>query len=58
MFELLGGGVIVFSAIPQNIEAQNSAHEFSEDLLEFLTLLIEEDLRQTKLQKLNKSPPE
>lgn len=48
----------MFSAIPQNIEAQNSAHEFSEDLLEFLTLLIEEDLRQTKLQKLNKSPPE
>ena len=48
----------MFNAIPQNIEAENPAHEFSEDLLEFLTLLIEEDLRQAELQKQNKSPPE
>ena len=35
-----------------------SFNEFNEDLLELLTILIEEDLRQVELQKLNKSPPE
>lgn len=32
-----------------------STHEYSEDVLEFLTLLVEEYLQQ---QKVNKSPPE
>lgn len=48
----------MFNTIPNNFETDKSTHECNEDLLEFLTLLIEEDLRQTKLQKLNKSPPE
>lgn len=33
----------------------SSAYEYSEDVLEFLALLLEEYLQQ---QKLNKSPPE
>lgn len=43
---------------PHNIDVDNTTYEFNEDILEFLALLIEEDLRQEKLQKLNKSPPE
>lgn len=54
--ELLGGD-LMFNEIPQNIDVDGSVYEFNEDMLEFLTLLIEEDLRQEKLQKLNKSPP-
>lgn len=48
----------MMNAIPQNIEADKPAYEYSEDVLEFLTLLIEEDLRQKELAKQNKSPPE
>lgn len=33
----------------------SSAYEYSEDVLEFLSLLMEEYLKQ---QRLNKSPPE
>ena len=47
----------MFNNIPNNtaFETSQNTPEFSEDLLEFLALLIEEDLRQ---KKLNKSPPE
>lgn len=48
----------MFNTIPNNSVTDNVTYVCNEDLLEFLTLLIEEDLRQTKLQKLNKSPPE
>ena len=46
------------NAIPSDFEADKPAYEFSEDILEFLALLIEEDLRQKELAKQNKSPPE
>lgn len=46
------------NAIPNDFEANKPAYEFSEDILEFLALLIEEDLRQKEADKLNKSPPE
>lgn len=46
------------NTIPNYLEADKPNYEFSEDLLEFLALLIEEDLRQEKAHKLNKSPPE
>lgn len=46
------------NAIPSDFEADKPAYEFSEDILEFLALLIEEDLRLKEQEKLNKSPPE
>lgn len=48
----------MMNAIPNDFEADKPAYEYSEDVLEFLALLIEEDLRQKKLAKQNKSPPE
>lgn len=54
--ELLGGD-LMFNEIPQNIDVDGTVYELNEDMLEFLALLIEEDLRQENLQKLNKSPP-
>ena len=46
------------NAIPSGFEADKPAYEFSEDILDFLALLIEEDLRLKEQEKLNKSPPE
>lgn len=48
----------MMNAIPSDFEADKPAYEFSEDILEFLALLIEEDLRLKEQEKLNKSPPE
>lgn len=48
----------MINAIPSDFEADKPAYEFSEDILEFLALLIEEDLRLKEQEKLNKSPPE
>ena len=46
------------NAIPSDFEANKPAYEYSEDVLEFLALLIEEDLKLKEQEKLNKSPPE
>ena len=48
----------MMNAIPNDFEADKPAYQYSEDVLEFLVLLIEEDLRQKELAKQNKSPPE
>ncbi len=49
MYELLGG--VVMNSIPSNNEI---THEFNENLLQLLTLLLEEYLR---IEKLNTAPP-
>ena len=53
MYELLGG--VVMNYIPCDNVSNNNIHEFSEDMLDFLSLLLEEYLR---VEKIGKAPLE